>query len=246
MRIILVLVGLIVVLFNDSLGKLEGFIEFLLLYFIVVCVAVIHWVFVNVKFIMNLRNEKTKTELLHLQSQVNPHFFFNMLNNLYGLVDRDSEKAKLLILKLSDMMRYSIYKGQESHVTLEEEIEFIRNYIELHRMRYQKEIHIRFDVNVPNKQLKISPLLFIILVENAFKHGVETLRNKAYVHIWISAKENTVALKVENNFDEEESTPSGIGLQNLRRRLELMYPKKHQLLTKAEGNVYTAELNLHL
>lgn len=246
LRIVLFGIGIVIVVFNDSLGKLEGFIEFLLLYFVAVCVALFHWLFVNIRLILTLKKEKTKTELMHLQSQVNPHFFFNMLNNLYGLVDKDPEKAKGLILKLSDMMRYSIYEGQKSQVTLQEEIDFIAHYLALHEMRYHKDIDVRFDTDVENKNLKIAPLLFIILVENAFKHGVEKLRDHAFVHITLYSKQQEVHLTIENNFDQEEKSENGIGLQNLKRRLELAYPKKHQLSTTVLGSMYRAELNLQL
>ncbi len=244
LRIVLVVLGLIIVLFNDTLGKLEGFLEFLLLYFIAVCIAIFHWVFVNIKLIITLKKEKAKTELMHLQSQVNPHFFFNMLNNLYGLVDQDSEKAKRLILKLSDMMRYSIYEGQKLYVTLGEEIDFIQNYIELHKMRYHKEIAIHTDIKVENEDVKIAPLLFIILVENAFKHGVEKLRNHAFVNIAITSEQNEVVLKIENNFEEEEKSENGIGLNNLKRRLELVYPNNHELIFSVQKDTYTAKLKL--
>ena len=95
-----------------------------------------------------------------------------MLNNLYGLVDKDSEKAKQLILKLSELMRYSIYEGQKEYLSLKQEIDFINNYIALHKMRYHKDIHVDFIIKVHDQELKIMSLLFIILVENAFKHGV--------------------------------------------------------------------------
>ncbi|OSY89289.1 histidine kinase [Tenacibaculum holothuriorum] len=245
-RITLAVIGIIIVLFNDTFGKIEGFVEFLLLYFISVSIAVFHWLFVNIKFIINLKNEKAKTELMHLQSQVNPHFFFNMLNNLYGLVDKDSEKAKKLILKLSDMMRYSIYEGQNEYVTLQQEIDFINNYIELHKMRYHKNIVVNFEVDVEDENLKVMPLLFIILVENAFKHGVEVLRNNAFVHISIASKRRKIILKIENNFDQEEKSEKGIGLENLKRRLELAYPKKHKLISLINNNVYTAKLTINL
>ncbi len=243
-RIVLTVIGLIIVFFNDIFGKLEGFVEFLAFYFIIVIITILHWLFVSIRSIINLKNEKQKTELMHLQSQVNPHFFFNMLNNLYGLVDKDSEKAKKLILKLSDMMRYSIYEGQKEYVTLLEEIDFISNYIELHKMRYHKNIHINFDVKVDNEDLKVLPLLFIILVENAFKHGVEVLRNNAFINLSISSKQNEILLKIENNFDKEENSEKGIGLENLKRRLELVYPKKHQLTSSMKDDVYTTELKL--
>jgi LytS/YehU family sensor histidine kinase len=195
---------------------------------------------------MNLKNEKAKTEIMHLQSQVNPHFFFNMLNNLYGLVDKDSEKAKQLILKLSDMMRYSIYEGQKEHVTLQQEIDFIETYIELHKMRYHKEIDIQFNVDVENNNLKLMPLLFIILVENAFKHGIEVLRNNAFVNITLSSKNNDVTFTIENNFDKEGKSEKGIGLDNLSRRLALVYPKKHTYSNSVEDDLYTTTLTLKL
>ena len=246
LRIALVFIGFVVVVFNDTLGKLEGFIEFLLLYFITIGVVVFHWLFVNVRAIINLKNEKTKTELRHLQSQVNPHFFFNMLNNLYGLVDKDPEKAKQLILKLSDMMRYSIYEGQNAYVTLREEIDFISNYIELHKMRYHKQITVNFDIDIEDDNLKLMPLLFIILVENAFKHGVEVLRNNAFINIAMVSHENELMFSVENNFDESENNNHGIGLNNLKRRLELAYPNAHELTNSINNDIYTAKMKLSL
>ena len=245
-RLFLFFLGIFIVAFNDSLGKIEGFVEFLLLYFIVVVIAVAHWLFVNIRSLMNLKNEKAKTELMNLQSQVNPHFFFNMLNNLYGLVDKDSEKAKQLILKLSEMMRYSIYEGQKQYVNLQQEIEFINTFIELHKMRYHKDITIDFDIQVENKAQKVMPLLFIILVENAFKHGVEVLRNNAFVKIYMRSDKNEIQFKVENNFDVEEHSEAGIGLNNLKRRLELAYNRKHRFETAIVNDVYSANLLLRL
>ncbi|WP_408031140.1 sensor histidine kinase [Tenacibaculum xiamenense] len=183
---------------------------------------------------------------MHLQSQVNPHFFFNMLNNLYGLVDKDSDKAKQLILKLSDMMRYSIYEGQKEYVTLQQEIDFVHNYIELHKMRYHKNISINLDVNVQDENLKIIPLLFIILVENAFKHGVEVLRNNAFVNIFITSDETQVSLKIENNFDVDEKKEKGIGLDNLTKRLALAYPNRHEFTNAIQEDIYTAKLTLNI
>ena len=246
LRIVLVVTGIIIVVFNDTFGKLEGFVEFLFLYFVLVCIAIFQWLFVNIRQIINLKNEKTKTELLHLQSQVNPHFFFNMLNNLYGLVDKDSEKAKSLILKMSDLMRYSIYEGQQGYVSLQKEIDFIRNFIALHEMRYHKKLQLKFDVVAVDTQLKIIPLLFIILVENAFKHGVEVLRQDAFVHLTLKMVGNKLVFVVENNFDKEEKREKGIGLENLRRRLALAYPKKHELDHSISHNTYTATLTLNL
>ena len=246
-KVALILIGLIIVFFNDIFGKLEGFVEFIAFYFILIFITVAHWLFKQVRSIIRLKNEKAKTELMHLKSQVNPHFFFNMLNNLYGLVDKDAKKAQELILKLSDMMRYSIYEGDKDTVLLSEEITYLENYIALHKMRYHKAIDIRFNIEIKDNDYEIMPLLFIILLENAFKHGVENLREQAYVHINLIAQNNKVNFEIENNFDtSEENQKEGIGLKNISRRLELVYPKKHTLIISKTDTIYNAKLNIKL
>lgn len=192
-----------------------------------------------------LRTEQQKMELQHLQSQVNPHFFFNMLNNLYGLVAKDTEKAQALILKLSDMMRYSIYDGQQTRVNILQEIAYLQNYIELHTMRYHKKIDIQFHTDIQDENATIVPLLCIILLENAFKHGVENKPEGAFVHIHLAVTTNEIYFAVTNNFDAAAlSTEKGIGLQNLKRRLELIYPKKHLLSFDKHTDVYKAQLRI--
>ena len=244
-KIALVIIGLVIVIFNDTFGKLEGFVEFIALYFVLVFISIAQWLFKQIKALIRLKNEKAKTELMHLKSQVNPHFFFNMLNNLYGLVDKDAKKAQELILKLSDMMRYSIYDGDKDTVLLSEEITYLENYIELHKMRYHKAIDIQFNSETNDTDYEIMPLLFIILLENAFKHGVENLRENAYVHITLTAYNNEVTFEIENNFDEVLDNPeTGIGLKNLKRRLELVYPKKHTLTVSKTDTIYSATLNI--
>jgi len=215
------------------------------IYYALLLVIGIIWIVMQLKSIMTLKNEKMKNELLHLQSQVNPHFFFNMLNNLYGMVDKDVEKSKTIILKLSDLMRYSIYEGEKSLVSLDEEVSYLKNYIELHRMRYRKSIDIQFDITTEDKTYKVMPLLFINLLENAFKHGVENLRENAYVHINVKASNGIIDFEIANNFDANElSGKKGIGIKNLKRRLELAYPKKHNLIFTNDNSVFKAQLQL--
>lgn len=246
-KIALVIIGLVIVIFNDTFGKLEGFVEFMAFYFILVLITIAYWAFKQIKSIIRLKNEKAKTELLHLKSQVNPHFFFNMLNNLYGLVDKDSKKAQVLILKLSDMMRYSIYEGDKDTVLLSEEITYLKNYIELHKMRYHKTIDIQFNIEINDTNYEIMPLLLIILLENAFKHGVENLRENAFVHINLKAQNNKIEFEIENNYDTSQSNHKvGIGLTNLRRRLALAYPKKHYFEVSEIDAIYKAKLNITL
>lgn len=216
-----------------------------IIYYALLLVTGVIWAIKQLKYLLDLKNEKTKNEMLHLQSQVNPHFFFNMLNNLYGMVDKDTKKSKALILKLSDLMRYSIYEGEKRLVLLEDEITYLKNYIELHQMRYHKQIDIQFNTNIENKTIKVMPLLFIILLENAFKHGVENLRDHAFVHINISSKNKEIIFEIENNFDTHIlPEKSGIGIKNLKRRLELAYPKSHKLIFTTTNSVYTVQLKL--
>lgn len=211
-------------------------------YYPVIIFIVFRWFFRQIKTIITLKNEKAKTELLHLKSQVNPHFFFNMLNNLYGLTGSNPKKAQELILKLSDMMRYSIYEGEKEFVTLEEEMDYLENYISLHKMRYHKDIDIKFDADI-QENYKIMPLLFIILLENAFKHGVENLRSDAYVNINVVSHNNSIHFTIENNFDPEEiGDKPGIGLKNLKRRLELAYSGKYSLFFSTKNNIYKVAL----
>jgi LytS/YehU family sensor histidine kinase len=239
---------IIIVVNNDELGNDNGFVEFTLLFFASMIVLMIRWIFKQINEIIKLKKEKQQVELMHLKSQVNPHFFFNTLNNLYGLVGQDTEKAQQLILKLSDMMRYSIYEGQNDWVTLDEEITYLENYMDLHRMRYHKTIDIRFDVDAEDRSIQIMPLLFIIMVENAFKHGVEKLRKDAYVHIRLHSTTKRVDFEIQNNFDIDElGSSEGIGLNNLRKRLELVYSNRHELdITENQIGVYTIRLRLTL
>ncbi len=218
----------------------------ILAYYGLIFAAGIGWLVKQIMAFVNLKNEIAKNELQHLQSQVNPHFFFNILNNLYGLVIKDAVKAQQLILKLSDMMRYSIYDGQKEVVTIAEEVDYLKNYIALHQMRYHKKIDIAFETNIEADQLQVMPLLFIILLENAFKHGVEHLRANAYVHVKLHATKDMVFFEVKNNFDPEEiNAQKGVGLTNLKRRLELVYPKNHTLTNKQMGTVYKAQLTIN-
>ena len=235
---------------KESVVFLEGYSAsigvLVLLYYVFLIILGLFWFTKQVISFFKLKNEKVKTELLHLKSQVNPHFFFNTLNNLYGLVGTDTKKAQELILKLSDIMRYSIYEGEKEVVSLKEEVDYLKNYIELHKMRYHKEIDVKFEAQVED-DYKVMPLLFIILLENAFKHGVENLREDSYVNIIIKAMDSEVFFEVENNFDiAQPKEDKGIGLKNLKRRLELVYPKKHTLSFSTTENIYKAQLKLQL
>ena len=204
------------------------------------------WFYEQWRWLKMLQADKAKAELALLKSQINPHFFFNTLNNLYGLVIEKSEKAPEVVLKLSDMMRYTIYEGKEDLVLLKNEISYLENYIELHKIRYHKKVEIVFTHDI-EEGLKVAPLLFIILLENAFKHGVEKMRESAFIHLHLQSQGKQLFFRIENNFDESTSKQNpGIGLENLKKRLEYLYPNQYQLVIEAKESIYKVQLNLEL
>ncbi|MCX2744134.1 sensor histidine kinase [Mangrovivirga sp. M17] len=208
-------------------------------------VFIVLWIYEQWVWLRTLKSEKTQAELAMLKMQVNPHFFFNTLNNLYSLTIKKSDEAPDVVLKLSDMMRYTIYEGKKETVSVEDEIEYLKNYIDLHRIRYHKTVDIKFDVDITESG-KIAPLLFIILLENAFKHGVETLSEDAFIKINFEINKNHFRFVIENNYEESDpdNTEPGIGLENLKKRLKLIYPENHELITSKKKNIYKAELTI--
>ncbi|PTM02256.1 MAG: hypothetical protein DA407_15310 [Bacteroidetes bacterium] len=202
------------------------------------------WIYEQWKWAKAIKADQAKTELSLLKTQINPHFFFNTLNNLYALTIKNSKQAPEVILKLSDMMRYTIYEGKKETVKLGDEIEYLNNYIELHKIRYKKTVEITFKSEI-DTSLTIAPLLYIILLENAFKHGIETLTENAFIHINLYENKDFICFNIENNFDPKEiSEAKGIGLTNLKRRLTLIYPKKHELVSFQENNTYKVTLKI--
>jgi len=204
------------------------------------------WGFEQWRWLKTLQSDKANAELALLRSQINPHFFFNTLNNLYGLVVEKSDQAPEVVLKLSDMMRYTIYEGKKDLVSIKNEINYLETYIELHKIRYQKNVDIRFTQEV-DADVQVAPLLFIILLENAIKHGVENVRNNAFVHIMIKSQGKNISFVIENSLKKLTSDDSrGIGLDNLKGRLEILYPNRHDLIIEEGESVFKAQLNLTL
>lgn len=202
------------------------------------------WLYEQWKWFNTIKSEKAKAELELLKNQVNPHFFFNTLNNLYALTVKQSDKAPEVILKLSDMMRYTIYEGKNDTVFLSEEVAYLENYIALHEIRHHKKVSIQFEHTVMPED-KVAPLLFIILLENAFKHGVEKLTNDAYINIKLLSDKNNIHFSIENNYESDiEKKEKGIGLENLKRRLLLIYPDSHTLTIDQKTATYKVDLIL--
>ncbi|MNR20553.1 Sensor histidine kinase YehU [compost metagenome] len=143
-------------------------------------------------------------------------------------------------------MRYTIYMGKEDVVPLKDEIEYLKNYIELHKIRYQKRVDIVFN-HGQQTNYQIAPLMFIVPLENAFKHGVERLTEDAYIHITIKTDNDIIYFDIANNFEARESTETaGIGIHNLKQRLKLLYPNKHQMKIEVKDSVYKLELKIEM
>ncbi len=202
------------------------------------------WLFKKYKAYRQLKNERTEAELALLKSKIDPHFFFNTLNNLYSLAIKKSDDTPVMIQKLSEVMRYTIYEGENQWVTISQEITYLEQYIAIHRIRYKKKVTIDFIKDVHNPVAKVTPLLFIMLLENAFKHGVESLTDQAYIKMALTTTPAFISFKVENNFEPKPAEKTGIGLANLRRRLGLLYPKMYELTITENASDYTAHLML--
>ncbi len=194
-----------------------------------------------------LEKEKAQVELDLLKQQINPHFFFNTLNNLYAMSLTKDERTPETILKLSELMRFVIYKGKEEKVKLSHEVKYIQDYLDLQLIRFKKNIDLKFEQNIENEQVEIAPLLFIILIENAFKHGIEPAENDGFIHISIDQKGDELKFSCKNSFEQkEEENNSGIGIENLKSRLNLIYPNEHKLQINKDKMSFTAKLNLKL
>lgn len=199
----------------------------------------------------NIENERLTAELNFLKAQINPHFLFNTLNNLYYLAYSKSEKTTEVIAKLSQMMRYMIYDSNYPLVPLVKEIEYMENYISLERLRLNNEIPITFSTEGENiRDLLIAPLIFITFLENAFKHGVSNSHPGAWINISIVLQGGECVYRVENsklsNPTGGADKKSGFGLQNVRRRLELSYPDRYTLDIKDLPDRYSVQLNIQL
>ena len=186
-------------------------------------------------------------ELQLLKSQLNPHFYFNTLNNLYGLAMIAPKKAPDAILKLSDIMEYVIYDCRHDRVSIEKELRFISSYIELEKLRYDNSASISLQITGDAKDKVISPLLLIQFIENAFKHGLEQFKNNSYLRIHIDIQNGHLRYESVNSInDATHSISGGVGLTNVKKRLEIIYPSKHELHIHSENNEYTVKLLLKL
>jgi sensor histidine kinase YesM len=205
---------------------------------------------INLKLV-KIEQQKLEAELKTLKSQLNPHFLFNSLNNIYSLSLIKSDKVPELILKLSDLMRHIIYESKENYISLEKELDFVNNFIELQRIRTSDKTKIDYRIIGKIPAAKIAPLLFEPFIDNAFKHGLPGTENSDFIKIEFNFEKNGwLSFNLENNFEEPfkpKKSNSGIGLQNVKQRLKLLYqPNDYKLNISKKDHVHLISLELKL
>lgn len=205
---------------------------------------------ITIKLIrMNLRQKavsqeimqkKLETELNLLRSQVNPHFLFNTLNNIYALAKQKSDETGPVVLKLSKLLRFMLYESDKELIALSDEVRLVTDYIELEHLRYGDHLTLDLLIDIANPHIQITPLLLLPLVENAFKHGASESRDAAFIAITISEQQNTLSLEIKNSVEPlKTEKEGGIGLKNVRRQLELTYSDFHLEAQEHNGEFHT-------
>ena len=192
-----------------------------------------------------LQRQNIQAEMYYLKHQINPHFLMNTLNNIHALIDIDTEAAKQTVLQLSDMMRYVVYDTGENSISLKDDIKFMKNYIDLMRIRYTDDVKISF-AYPPRLQgrIDIPPLIFIVFVENAFKHGV-SYNSTSYINIDIKCENGFVIGRFENSVNQQSrKSKPGIGLENVSKRLDLIYGSDYELRIDDMSNSYCVTLKI--
>jgi two-component system, LytTR family, sensor kinase len=199
---------------------------------------------------LNLEKEKLEAELKFLKSQIHPHFLFNTLNNLYALALKKSDKAPEMVIRLSNLLEYTLYSGKETEVGLHEELKQIIGYIDLEKLRFGNRLKINTEIAGNIDELMIAPLLLLPFVENSFKHGASKDMESPIIDLKVNVNGNRLVFSITNSYCGEpgkfEGYKEGIGLKNVKRRLELLYPGKHTLEIIQKQNLFDVNLALEL
>ena len=231
-------------------GTLAGYSSFLIFSLLVNLMAI--GIAISIRYVMRQSEKKqneVEAELAWLKNQINPHFLFNTLNNISSLTQIDADKAQDTVMQLSDLLRYAMYETNKPKVPLEGEVEFMRNYIELMKLRCNEMTRVNAQFTIHNSKLEVAPLLFISLIENAFKHGMNS-NAPATIDISLTQKDGTLVFNCDNTNNPKptkDRSGSGIGLENTRRRLDLLYPGRYQWeQTITPENIYHVKITLQL
>ena len=202
----------------------------------------------NEKKQKELEKEKLHSELAFLKNQVSPHFFFNTLNNIYSLIGIDGPTAQESVLKLSKLMRYLLYESEHGETMMSHEIDFMNNYIDLMKLRISQKVELKIDFPTGFQDFSIPPLLFVPFIENAFKHGV-SYRDPSYIHIHMEIGNEKIKFVSENSIgsvQNPELRHSGIGLENVQKRLGLLFPVRHILKIENGKTIFKVELSIQI
>lgn len=197
-----------------------------------------------------LEKEKLNSELAFLKNQVSPHFFFNTLNNIYSLIELNTADAQDSVLKLSKLMRYLLYESEQGETMLSNEIDFMNHYIDLMKLRLSKKVDLEIHLSEENTNYKIPPLLFIPFIENAFKHGI-SYREKSFINISTQTGDNKITFNCTNSLGQQtekdiQENHSGIGLENVKKRLNLLFPNRHSLNIEKTDKTFQVILEINL
>ena len=253
-NMVLILISNAHMVFNDlsSLPEnlLAGYSSFLIFALLVNLMAI--GIALSIRYVMRQSEKKQKeveAELAWLKNQINPHFLFNTLNNISSLTQIDADKAQDTVMQLSDLLRYAMYETNKPKVPLEGEVEFMRNYIDLMKLRCNEMTTVNVQWSIVNGQSEVAPLLFISLIENAFKHGTNS-NAPASIDISLTQQDGTLVFicgNTNNPKPTKDRSGSGIGLENTRRRLDLLYPGHYTWeQTITPENIYHAKITLQL
>ena len=189
--------------------------------------------------------QQTIAELSLLKSQISPHFLFNVLNSLYSLSLKKSDETPDVILKLSDILRYSLYEAQAKEVSITDEINILNTYIDIERLRMPENAMITFHYDHVKEYVRITPMLLLPLIENAFKHGTDSTVGHSYINARLSCDDISLIFTCENNFKESmRKEVGGIGIENIRKRLQLIYPSRHQFHIEKNNGVFKIMLEI--
>lgn len=197
----------------------------------------------------DMAKEKAETELSFLKSQINPHFLFNSLNTVYFLIDKQNTEARQTLLQFSDLLRYQLYDCNSDTIEIEKEVGYLKDYIRLQQLRQDNQYEVNVRVGQDVKGFRITPLLLMPFVENAFKHISHHSQSKNFIDVNLTRSNGTFTFEVENSKDDHQRSTvpaGGIGLNNVKRRLELLYPGKHELDIKNTSDKFSVALNLSL
>jgi two-component system sensor histidine kinase LytS len=195
------------------------------------------------------KEQNLMAEVNNLKSQIAPHFLFNTLNNLYGLAVEKSEKLPGLMLQLSDLLRHSLYETQKPLVSISDELNILRSYMDLESVRLEDDLKLEFHNSVPEQDgHQIAPLILIVFIENAFKHAKLVQSSAVYIYIRSQLENDWFEITIKNNYNRDKTrSENGIGLLNVKRRLEVLYPnEKHRLMITCNDEFYTVNLGLEL